>query len=424
MPESKVPVGTENTSKKFKSQKFGVVELPVNEDISPDDLKYVPESHEYIDNKRMLETIAHGITHNLPVLLIGETGVGKTSAIRYIASKCNVPLRRLNLNGSTTVDEFVGKVMLDKDGTYWVDGILIDAMRRGHWLVVDEINAALPEILFVLQSLLDDDRYVVLAESDGEVVRPHANFRLFATMNPSDGGYTGTKELNKALLSRFNIVLTVEWPTAAEEKKIVEKRYPNRNTVTKEKLATMVKFAGDMRTAYAKGSQDFVLSPRDLLSWVQMSEVLGDIMTAGEVTLVNKARREERTSIQDIMKLHFGMGLFDYQPSAQRDQNYVKGDKVVIFKAQKGAGDTVESRVNMYLVNITEMYLVKEGAYGRQQVDHMPSDAKPNEMVYQVQILATNVRKQDAEGDIDISAKQLMLKLAELDTAKYHGDNF
>jgi cobaltochelatase CobS len=398
----------------IKTQKIGVVELPVLEVNEPNDLKYIPESAEYIDNKRLLETIAHGIQQNVPVLLIGETGVGKTSAIRYIASKCNVPLRRLNLNGSTTVDEFVGKVMLDKDGTYWVDGILIDAMRRGHWLVVDEINAALPEILFVLQSLLDDDRYVVLAESDGEVVRPHANFRLFATMNPSDGGYTGTKELNKALLSRFSIVLNVEWPTAAEEKKIVDKRYPNRKIVTKEKLATMVKFANDMRGAYAKGSQDFVLSPRDLLSWVHMSEVLGDIMTSAEVTLVNKARKEERASINDLLKLHFGMALYDYAHGATQQNTYQVGDKVVLFKARSGNGTTVEERTNIYLLEVEEVRNVTDNS----------GTTVPEEVRYKCKMLATNVTLADGEQDFNPREKKIDPKLYKMFTAKYHGDNF
>jgi midasin (ATPase involved in ribosome maturation) len=122
-------------------------------------------------------------------------------------SKTNNGLRRVNLNGATTVDEFLGKMLINEQGTYWVDGVLVSAMQAGDWILLDEINACLPEIAFCLHSLLDDDRMVVLMEYDGRIVRPHPDFRLFASMNPSEEGrYSGTKTL-KSLLDQFPIVI-------------------------------------------------------------------------------------------------------------------------------------------------------------------------------------------------------------------------
>src|SRR3972149_5944938 len=80
----------------------------------------------------------------LPALLIGETGVGKTLAVRYLAWKTQNGLRRLNLNGATTVDEFLGKMLINEQGTYWVNGVLVDCMLAGDWILLDEINACLP----------------------------------------------------------------------------------------------------------------------------------------------------------------------------------------------------------------------------------------------------------------------------------------
>jgi midasin len=160
-------------------------------------------------NAMVLDVIKTGVQTNMPVLLIGETGVGKTTMIRELAKERKKELVRVNLNGQTGVEELVGKWLIDKGKTVWHDGVMVTAMKRGDWIVFDEINAALPEVLFTLNSLLDDDRKIMMAEKNGEVVRPADEFRFFATMNPSDE-YAGTKELNKALLSRFGAVLRVE----------------------------------------------------------------------------------------------------------------------------------------------------------------------------------------------------------------------
>ena len=132
-----------------------------------------------------MNTLAIAVRDNLPALLIGESGTGKTSAIRFLAHETKNGLRRVNLNGGTTADELVGRLLINNNGTYWVDGVLTEAMRNGEWIVLDEIDAALPEVLFVLQSVLDDDGYLVLAEKDDkEIVHKHKDFRIFATCNP------------------------------------------------------------------------------------------------------------------------------------------------------------------------------------------------------------------------------------------------
>ena len=162
---------------------YGSVELPIRQEGS---IEFVPPPQFYIPADGALEKIMWAVGRQLPVLLIGETGVGKTLAIRHLAHETRNGLRRVNLNGMTTVDEFVGKLMINEAGTYWSDGVLVQAMQAGDWLLIDEINACLPEIAFCLHSLLDDDRMIVLTEYDGRVIRPHPNFRLFATMNPSE----------------------------------------------------------------------------------------------------------------------------------------------------------------------------------------------------------------------------------------------
>ena len=180
--------------------------------------------------KKLLELSAD---EDMPVLLVGDTGCGKTSLVRNLAAKRGKQFSRFNLTGETTVDEFVGKFILKDSETVWQDGLLINAMKGGHYLVVDEVNAALPEILFVLHSLLDDDKYIVLAGDKGQIVRPHKDFRFFGTMNPVDE-YAGTKDLNKSFKSRFNMVIKMDYPNRGIETCIIKERAKLED---KEKLA-------------------------------------------------------------------------------------------------------------------------------------------------------------------------------------------
>ena len=172
------------------------------------------------DNKKVLKM---AIELNLPVLCVGETGTGKTGIVRELSESQKKKCIRVNLNGQTSIDEFVGKWLVKNGETYWQDGVLIQAMKNGWWLLCDEVNACLPEILFVLHSLLDDDKSIVIAEKDGEIVKPNKNFRFFATMNPSEE-YAGTKELNKAFVSRFPIILDFAWLGADMEAKLLHER--------------------------------------------------------------------------------------------------------------------------------------------------------------------------------------------------------
>ncbi len=265
---------------------------------------YIPQNaNPYLDTEQnsALEEVALGAEHNLPTLLIGETGTGKTSLVRFLAQEVRQPFRRLNLNGSTGVEEFIGKLLLNEKGTFWVDGVLVDALKKGYWLLLDEINAALPEILFVLHSLLDDDGFVVLAENNGEIVRPHPNFRLFASMNPT-GEYAGTKELNKALLSRFPIVVKVGYPSPETEKKILISREKVEEDVAKR----LVSIAGSLRTAKAKNETTFVCSTRELLSCVKLYKALNSLEEAVQVAILNKVVDEERPAIRDVIGVVLG----------------------------------------------------------------------------------------------------------------------
>lgn len=274
------------------------VSLLINKDhVDPN---FIPKEIAFEDNKKILEQVAVAVSYKMPVLLIGETGTGKTSLVRHLAFETDNAFVRVNHNGGTTIEDIVGRwVINSKNQTEWVDGILIEAMKKGYWFLADEINAAGAEINFVYHSLLDDDGRVIMAEKGNEVVIPHLNFRFFGAMNPPTE-YAGTKELNKALMSRF-MVCRVDFPAPKVEQKILITRTEIEEAVAER----MVRFAGEVRTMHGKEEIHFVLSTRDLLMWATMFKVYKKYLTSAEMTVLNKISQDDFDAIKDMMALHF-----------------------------------------------------------------------------------------------------------------------
>ncbi len=264
------------------------------------DHNFIPKEIVFEDNKKIMEQVAVAISYSMPVLLIGETGTGKTSLVRHLAFSTDNAFVRVNHNGGTSIEDLVGRWTINSKGqTEWVDGILIEAMKKGYWFLADEINAAGAEINFVYHSLLDDDGRVILAEKGNEVVIPHSNFRFFGAMNPP-AEYAGTKDLNKALLSRF-MVARVDFPAPKVEQKILV----TRAEVSEDVAERMVRFAGEVRTMHNAEQIRFVLSTRDLLMWATMFKVYKKYLTSAEMTVLNKIGEDDFDAIKDIMALHF-----------------------------------------------------------------------------------------------------------------------
>ncbi|MEK6882672.1 MAG: AAA family ATPase, partial [Nanoarchaeota archaeon] len=286
---------TKNTIKKEK------IEIEKGNNKSP----YIPKNKTiFIDHGEILNTLAIAIKDNLNLLIIGESGTGKTAAIRHMAELTKNGLRRVNLNGGTTADELVGRQMINEKGTYWVDGVLTEAMRNGDWIVLDEINAALPEVLFVLQPVMDDDGYLVLYEKDDkEIVKRHPTFRIFATCNPPE--YAGTKEMNIALLSRFAICINTEFPKPAKELEII-KHHLGSVIANSTMAIKLVDMANETRKAKETENSEYAINTRDVLNILRLAQQI-DPIEALCLAFANKLDNTSNKALRTMAKLHLPM---------------------------------------------------------------------------------------------------------------------
>lgn len=270
--------------------------------------------------------IALGVKENMPVLLIGETGVGKTSAVKQLAHLRQQPYIRVNMTGFTVPDDLIGtkSVRATKHGneTYYEHGIITNAMQRGAILVIDEINATTPDCLFILHGLLDEDRQITLP--NGDVIHPHPNFRVFATCNPD---YEGTKSMNKAFLDRFPIIITVDTLPADEEKELLQKR-----TGINENLANILVASAIMaRKDYLDQKIFSYVSTRSLL---YVGKLVSHGMTPKEAWITTIAKK---TSNKDEQK-----ALLDFFLANAKQAENPEDDNAPVITTKKKMKDLKE----------------------------------------------------------------------------------
>lgn len=263
---------------------------------------FIPVNPPEFKNEKILHQVEAAVDENKSVLLTGDTGVGKTTCARWIAAKRNMGFRRFSIHGGTTNDEVIGKILLNESGTFFVDGVLLDAMKKGYILLLDEINFARAEVLASINSLLDDDNFLVVAENNGELVRPHEDFRLLAAMNP---GYAGTKQLNLAFMSRFWEVIHFDYLPEDEEIELLMER----TNCTRQSATAKVKVVNNIRRTQGERHGQVPCSFRELMNWTEVEAKLGDQNDAFVVTIVNKCGPEEREALFDAYRTVAGTGF-------------------------------------------------------------------------------------------------------------------
>lgn len=280
---------------------------------------YVPDLDEdYLFNRETTLAILAGFAHNRRVMVQGYHGTGKSTHIEQVAARLNWPCIRINLDSHVSRIDLVGKdAIVLKDGkqvTEFREGILPWALQHPVALVFDEYDAGRPDVMFVIQRILEVSGKLTLLDQN-KVLRPHDSFRLFSTTNTiglgdTSGLYHGTQQINQGQMDRWNIVTTLNYLDHDRETDIVVAKAKHYQTEEgKKTVAAMVRVADLTRNAFMNGDISTVMSPRTVLTWAENAEIFSDVGFGFQVTFLNKCDELERPTVAEFYQRCFGEEL-------------------------------------------------------------------------------------------------------------------
>ena len=280
---------------------------------------HVPDiDPDYLFDRPTTLAILAGFAHNRRVMVTGYHGTGKSTHIEQIAARLKWPCIRINLDSHVSRIDLVGKdAIVLKDGkqiTEFQDGILPWALQNNVALVFDEYDAGRPDVMFVIQRVLEAQGRLTLLDQN-RVIRAHPAFRLFSTANTvglgdTSGLYHGTQQINQGQMDRWNIVVTLNYLPHDTEVEIVLAKSPSyRTTEGGKKISAMVRVADMTRNAFITGDISTVMSPRTVITWAENATIFGDIGFAFRVTFLNKCDELERPAVAEFYQRAFGEEL-------------------------------------------------------------------------------------------------------------------
>jgi nitric oxide reductase NorQ protein len=273
------------------------------ENVKTEQVKLVSVNKDFVDAKGFVPKMHQAIAQGMNVGLRGATGTGKTFLVRSEAKKQGKTLYTFNMTVHTGVEELKGRYVV-KPGEggamqlQWVDGQLVEAMRRGDWVVIEEANFMPEEISSVMYSVMDDRREIVLDEHENEVIKAHPDFRLFLTMN---WGYRGTTYPNDAIKNRIDVWFDIDYlPQELEAQLLVEK-----TGVDKDIAGIMAEFAAKVRESKDRSTSD--LSTRTLVRWATLVKGGLSFLEAADCTVVPLLyyAESEKETVRKTLKFFF-----------------------------------------------------------------------------------------------------------------------
>ena len=280
---------------------------------------YVPEiDKNYKFDKDTTLAILSGFSFNKRCLISGYHGTGKSTHIEQVAARLNWPCIRVNLDSHISRIDLIGKdAIVIKDGkqiTEFKEGILPWSIQNPIALVFDEYDAGRPDVMFVIQRVLETEGNFTLLDKN-KIIKQNKYFRLFATSNTvglgdTTGLYHGTQQINQGQMDRWNIVTILNYLSMEKEMDIIVGKNKNlNNTKGKEKISNMIKVATLTRKGFMAGDISTVMSPRTVLHWAENSEIFKDTGYAFRVTFLNKCDELEKNTIAEYYQRCFGEDL-------------------------------------------------------------------------------------------------------------------
>jgi cobaltochelatase CobS len=282
--------------------------------------EHVPDTDpDYIFDRDTTLAILAGFIKNRRVMVTGYHGTGKSTHIEQVAARLNWPCVRINLDSHVSRVDLVGKdAIVLKDGkqvTEFKDGILPWALQNNIALCFDEYDAGRPDVMFVIQRVLEVSGRLTLLDQS-RVIRPHPAFRLFSTTNTiglgdTSGLYHGTQQINQGQMDRWSIVATLNYLPHDKEVDIVLAKVKSYQQTKegRDAINKMVRVADLTRNAFIAGDLSTVMSPRTVITWAENAEIFGDIGFAFRLTFLNKCDELERTLVAEFYQRCFGQDL-------------------------------------------------------------------------------------------------------------------
>ncbi len=282
--------------------------------------EYVPDlDPDYLFDRPTTLAILAGFAHNRRVMVTGYHGTGKSTHIEQVAARLRWPCVRVNLDSHISRIDLVGKdAIVLKEGkqvTEFRDGILPWALQTNTALVFDEYDAGRPDVMFVIQRVLEQSGRLTLLDQN-RVIRPHPAFRLFATANTiglgdTSGLYHGTQQINQGQMDRWSIVTVLNYLPHDRETDIVlaKAAHFQEEPDGRETVSRMVRLADMTRNAFMNGDLSTVMSPRTVITWAENAQIFGDLGFAFRLTFLNKCDETERPLVAEFYQRCFGTEL-------------------------------------------------------------------------------------------------------------------
>ena len=262
--------------------------------------------------------ILAGFLYNRRVMIQGYHGTGKSTHIEQVAARLNWPCVRINLDSHVSRIDLIGKdtIVLQegKQITKWKEGLLPWSLQNPVALVFDEYDAGRPDVMFVIQRVLEAEGRLTLLDQN-MVIRPHPAFRLFATSNTiglgdTSGLYHGTQQINQGQMDRWNVVVTLNYLPHDNEVDIVLAKIPSLNTEEgKDNVSKMVTLADLTRQGFVNGDLSTLMSPRTVISWAENALIFGNREVAFQLSYLNKCDETERPIVAEYYQRCFGVDL-------------------------------------------------------------------------------------------------------------------
>jgi cobaltochelatase CobS len=283
--------------------------------------EWVPEIDEgYIFDKDTTLSILAGFNHNRRVMVQGFHGTGKSTHIEQIAARLNWPCVRINLDSHISRIDLLGKDAIKlKDGkqiTEFQEGMLPWSIQNPVALVFDEYDAGRPDVMFVIQRILEVEGKLTLLDQN-KVIKPHPSFRLFATTNTVGLGdvtglYHGTQQINQGQMDRWHILSSLNYLDENQELKVVLSKVNEFNSnKNKEILKNMIKLANLTRNGFENGDISILMSPRTVISWAENYKIFKDIIDSFKLTFLNKCDDLEKPIIVEYFQRCFDIEIND-----------------------------------------------------------------------------------------------------------------